>query len=67
MFIDTVDSIMSGFTKTINKLDALITKNSRAIETNNAAVEKIVEDSKKCKTEMDKASSIKTKLEQLLA
>jgi hypothetical protein len=65
IFIPTVDSIVKQFTKVSEKLDSLIMNNTRAIEVNTQVINKLIENSTECKTEIDRAKVIKKNIDNI--
>lgn len=64
---NTLDNILSDFSKTINKLDDLISKNTSKASSNEGVIDNLKHENEGLLSEADKAASVKQKLQDLIS
>lgn len=64
---NTLDSILSDFTKTISKLEGLITTNNDKASSNSHVISQLEKDNHLLLTEADKAEAVRQKLISLVS
>lgn len=63
----TLDSILSDFTKTISKLEALVSVNNDRVDNNNHVVSQLTKENEALTSEAQKAEAVKQKLLSLVS